>query len=279
MTSKIAVIFDFDDTLAPDSTSAYLQSLGVDIQNFWREKVQALIQEAWDPVPAYLFQMIHESQSGLIDPITRASLESWGSQVSFYPQASTIFERLRSLAAKLNPDVQLHFYLISSGISDILRHTPIAHHFTDIWACDFHYDQNQQIAFPKKIVSFTDKTRYIFQIAKGIVGEAFRNQPFAVNRKISPSELRIPFNQMIFVGDGYTDIPCFSLVRKAGGVAIGVYDNDDREKWGRAWGFIEDERVSNLVPADYSKKSALSNSLAMALESMIGRMKHQGLAG
>ena len=272
MTSKIAVIFDFDDTLAPDSTSAFLQSLNVDVQDFWRQRVDALIQKDWDPIPAYLFQMIEASRNGAHGPITRERLQKWGAQVCFYAQAPTIFDRLRNLASKLNPDIQLHFYLISSGISDILKNTPIAHHFTDIWACDFHYDQNEQIAFPKKVVSFTDKTRYIFQIAKGLVGDAFRNQPFAVNRKISPHSLRIPFDQMIFVGDGYTDIPCFSLVRKAGGIAIGVYDNDDREKWGRAWGFIEDERVSNLVPADYSEKSALSNSLAMALESLVRRI-------
>ena len=273
MPAKIAVIFDFDDTLAPDSTSAYLHSLGLDLHQFWQKRVADLIEDNWDPIPAYLFQMIEESRQGHIGPITRQSLQDWGGQVRFYPQVPTIFERLTLQAKELNPDVQLHFYLISSGIGDILRHTPIAHHFTDIWACDFHYDQADHIQFPKKVVSFTDKTRYIFQIAKGIVGTPYRNQPFAVNRKVGPQGLRIPFDQMIFVGDGYTDVPCFSLVRKAGGIAIGVYDIDDREKWGRAWGFIEDQRVSNLVPADYSPRSALSNCLAMALESLCNRAK------
>ena len=70
------------------------------------------------------------------------------------------------------------------------------------------------------------------------------------------------------VGDGYTDIPCFSLVRAQGGIAIGVFDADNREKWGKAWGFIEDGRVSNLVPSDYSEKSALTYSLIMAVESL-----------
>ena len=77
---------------------------------------------------------------------------------------------------------------------------------------------------------------------------------------------------MIVVGDGYTDIPCFSLVRKAGGMAIGVYDQENRDKWGRAWGFIEDGRVSNLVPAEYGERSALSNSLIMAVESIANRI-------
>ena len=78
---------------------------------------------------------------------------------------------------------------------------------------------------------------------------------------------------MIFVGDGYTDIPCFSLIKQQGGVALGVYDRDKRERWGRAWGFIEQQRVSNLVPADYTEKSALANSLIMAVESMARKME------
>ena len=103
-----------------------------------------------------------------------------------------------------------------------------------------------------------------------------RNRPFEVNRKHEPSALRIPLNNMVYVGDGYTDIPCFSLLKKNNGVAIGVYDQENREKWGRAWGFAEDGRVSNLVPADYSKKSALSNSLLMATEAIAKRIKLSG---
>jgi hypothetical protein len=128
------------------------------------------------------------------------------------------------------------------------------------------------VLFPKKIVSFTDKTRYLFHVQKGIFGPDFRGKPFDVNKKFDESSIRVPLNQMIFVGDGYTDIPCFSLVRKSGGIAIGVYDRENREKWGRAWGFIEDGRVSNLVPADYGEKSALSDSLIMAVESMASRI-------
>jgi hypothetical protein len=189
-----------------------------------------------------------------------------------YDGADQIFDRLREVAAKVNPRVSLEFYMVSSGISDVLKNTRIAHEFSDIWASDFVYDKDGLIKFPKKVVSFTDKTRYIFHIQKGIFGPDFADKPFEVNRKVASENIRVPISQMIMVGDGYTDIPCFSLVRKDQGIAIGVYDRKNREKWGRAWGFIEDGRVSNLVPTDYSEGSGLSDSLIMAVESIAGRI-------
>ncbi len=279
MSNTIAIIFDFDDTLAPDSTSGFLESLGVDVQRFWKHDVQTLIEADWDPVPAYLYSLIELSRSGRVAPITQEALINYAKTISYYPGVQQIFDRLHAHAKKVSPALNLEFYLISSGVGAILRHINIATCFEDIWTCDFSYDAKGAIAFPKRVVSFTDKTRYIFHISKGIFGETFRGRPFDVNRKVD--ELRIPLQQMIFVGDGYTDIPCFSLVRKGGGIAIGVYDCNNSDKWGRAWGFIEQQRVSNLVPADYQDKSALSNSLLMAVESMarrieLNRLTYQG---
>lgn len=268
MQDIIAVVFDFDDTLAPDSTSSFLENLGIDVPKFWQEKVQPLLESGWDPVPAYLYGILQESNSDEGRRITRDKLAKWGRKVIFYPGATRIFSRIRAHAQSVNPKVFVEFYLISSGIGEILRNTRLAKDFMDIWACDFHYDKQGNILFPKNIVSFTDKTRYLFQISKGIIGEESRGRPFDVNKKIEEHKRRIPYEQMIFVGDGYTDIPCFSLLRKQGGIAIGVFDKENKEKWGRAWGFIEDERVSNLVPADYSKGSALSISLMMAVENI-----------
>jgi phosphoserine phosphatase len=271
MSNTIAFIFDFDDTLAPDSTSGFLHHFGVDVQAFWKKDVQELIEKDWDPIPAYLYQMIRLSNNS--KRITREALAEWAKQITYYPGVENIFDSLRQHAKAVDPTLKLEFYLISSGIAGILRHTSIAKHFEDIWACDFDYDDEGQILFPKKVVSFTDKTRYIFHISKGIFGEKSRGRPFDVNQKVESRDLRVPLNQMIFVGDGYTDIPCFSLVRKGGGIAIGVYDSDNRDKWGRAWGFIEQQRVSNLVPADYTPKSALANSLMMSIESIVRRVE------
>ncbi|MCF7854287.1 MAG: haloacid dehalogenase-like hydrolase [Candidatus Pacebacteria bacterium] len=273
MQNIIAVVFDFDDTLAPDSTSSFLESIGVDVPSFWSERAQALVADGWDPVLAYLYEMIRESESREKgEKITRQLLASWGRTITCFNGATRIFSTLRRHVQSLNSDATVEFYMVSSGLGVILRHTRIASQFKDIWASEFHFDENDEIAFPKNVLSFTDKTRYLFQICKGIVGPQSRDDPFAVNRKAGPEGIRVPFDQMIFLGDGYTDVPCFSLVRKNGGVAIGVYDTESRRKWKKAWGFIEDGRVSNLVRADYGKNASLRDTLLMATESIAQRI-------
>jgi hypothetical protein len=176
-----------------------------------------------------------------------------------------MFDRLRLIAKETNPRANVEFYLISSGIGDVLRSTRIAHEFTDIWGSEFHYDNNGHAVFPKKVVSFTDKTRYLFQIQKGIVGSKSKGKPFDVNKKMDPEHIRIPASNMIFVGDGYTDIPCFSLVKKDGGVSIAVFDKSHADRWGRSYQFTQEGRVNNLLSANYSSDSDLSIFLGMAV--------------
>ena len=273
MQDIIAVVFDFDDTLAPDSTSGLLNSLGIDVPAFWSQTVEPLIRTGWDPVPAYLYRMIEWSESHPLQRIRAATMSDWGRRLKTYVGVSQLFERLRKEARAVDPNVSVEFYLISSGLEPVLKATRIASAFTDIWACDFTYHpEHGGIHFPSRVVSFTDKTRYLFHIAKGILGDEARRDPFAVNRKVPDRELRIPFHQMVYVGDGYTDIPCFSLIRRHDGIAFGVYDREDRRRWGRAWGFVEDGRVSNLLPADYGRHSALTSNLCMAVESLAQKL-------
>ena len=122
--------------------------------------------------------------------------------------------------------------------------------------------------FPRRLVSFTDKTRYIFQIQKGIIGAEFHGKPFEVNRKVPADRLRVPRKQMVFVGDGYTDIPCFSVIKGNGGYAFGVWDPRHKDKRSRAWGFIEEGRVSNLNQARYDDNAELYQLLEVAVTSL-----------
>ncbi len=264
----IAIIFDFDDTLASDSTTGLLTSCGIDTDAFWEDANQ-LHNDFWDPVPAYLHKMIqltHQPSSHCI--ITRELMQEWGRNAPLYPGVDAIFNDLTTRLRSITNTIALEFYIISSGIEEILHNTPIAHHFTDIWACQFLFDDTNKITFPKRIVSFTDKTRYIFHVAKGLIGTEARKKPFAVNRKYPSKQLRIPYNQMIFVGDGYTDIPCFSLVRDGGGIPLAVCDTIDRNRWGRVWNFLEEKRVLHWATANYTKGSTLYASLMMSLETI-----------
>ncbi|TJY60809.1 haloacid dehalogenase-like hydrolase [Sinimarinibacterium sp. CAU 1509] len=270
MHETLAVVFDFDDTLAPDTTSGFLRHSGLeDLAGFWKNEVAPLTNDHdWDPVPAYLYQMIQASNSGRIPPLTAERLADWGRQAPLHPGVETLFERLSTAAHDANPRAHVEYYVISSGIGDIVRNTRIAAAFSEIWASEFHYGHDGVAAFPKRVVSFTDKTRYLFHIQKGLIGPSHRGKPFEVNRKLSDAQLRVPLNRMIFVGDGYTDIPCFSLLRQHRGVPIAVYDPNHEEKWGSAYQFVRDGRVTNLLSANYAEDSDLSRFLIMAVRNL-----------
>ncbi len=272
MKNTIALIFDFDDTLAPDSTSHFLQSMGVDVPHFWRESVDPLIRTGWDPVPAMMYCMTEYSNSTSDNTVfTKKAFEETGKKLKFFPGVTQFFPSFLELAAEvtgqMDIEINLEYYIVSSGIYPIIKSTRIAKHFTEIWASDFHYEEDtDRIVCPKNIISFTDKTRYLFQIKKNLIGPKYRGKPFEVNTKVLPENIRVPFENMIFIGDGYTDVPCFALLQQCGGTAIAVYDRNRREKWGRAWGFTQTGRATNIAASDYRKETALHDSMIMAVE-------------
>jgi hypothetical protein len=232
--------------------------------------VDSKIKAGWDPVLAYLQEMIEESRDRAPDRrFTRESFVEWGESLPLYDGVTALFRDVRQAASAGSPDTNVAFFLISSGIMPILESTRVRKEFLDAWGCDFAYDESGAIAAVKNVVSFTDKTRYIFQIHKGIFGPASRNDPFLVNKKFRQDEMYVPMHQMVFVGDGFTDIPCFSLLRKHGGYAIGVYDQKDRDKWGRAWGFVENDRVNNLLPVNYTKAGPIRANLRLAVDGIV----------
>ncbi len=261
--SVLALAFDFDDTLAPDSSSFFLERNGVDPTEFWSKIVGARIAEGWDPVPAYLYE-IKQLGERLGRPFTRNDFIEAGHNLSFHEGLPQFFEELRQDLKQRRPGTEIEYYLISSGIGDLIRATAIASFFTDIWTCDWHYDEKGVIDFPRNIISFTDKTRFIYRISKGLVGPQYRARPFDVNRKVDL--LRIPMETIVYVGDGLTDVPVFSLLKQHKATCFAVFNphSDNRSK---AWGFIEEERVRGLYSPRFSRQSDLYQNILLALES------------
>lgn len=256
----IALVFDFDDTLAPDSTSKILEAVDVDPKSFW-SRHRVLMAKGWDQVPAWMNLMMEESrQKG--GAITRDLIQEVGRGLSFFRGVQSMFRRYRSLIED-EGGFKAHFYVVSSGLGDLIRATKIAGRLTDAWGSDFAYDRSGGICAIKNVISFTDKTRYLYQISKGIIGPEARRDPFAVNRR--STDFPVPLKNMIFIGDGYTDIPCFTVVQKAKGRAVAVYDPGNRDKAGKAYGFIDERRVSHLEPAAYSKSSGADSAITLAI--------------
>ena len=263
----IALAFDFDDTLAPDSTSQVLEAVGIEPQAFWRDHVE-LMAQGWDQVPAWMHMMLERSRAAG-RPITRDLITRVGQELPLYPGVKSMFRRYRRLI-EADEGFRAQFFVISGGLADLVAATAIAGSFDDIWGSNFAYGADGVAYAVKNAISFTDKTRFLFQISKGLVGPAARSAPFAVNERTT--DFPVPFKNIIYLGDGYTDIPCFALIQKAGGRAIAAYDRDNRTKVGRVYGFVDDRRVSHVVPTNYTKNRAADSAITLAIESIKTRI-------
>lgn len=276
--NRIAIVFDFDDTLVPDSFDSLLESCDIDANQFRQQRMQPLIKEGWDEILARFYALIDESiREG--NKIDKEYLSSFGKSLPPFKGVQQMFEKLREAARVINPKIEVEYYLISCGMVEVARNNPIASNFKAMWGCEFHYNKDGGIEFMKKLVTHTEKTRYLFQIAKGIDSLEKDGKMF-IFRDIPREEMHIPLNQMIYVGDGSSDIPCFSVLNEEGGVAIGVYKNSTPEEWSKETSISRSQRVANLAAADYSENSELMQSLKLAVEGICKKISlHQLSAG
>lgn len=265
---RIAIAFDFDDTLAPDSMDSLLAHYGVEKDQYWSEHVHPRVDDGWDPIPAAFYALIEfsRSQSDPSARLTRRRLVEHGRKLKLFPGVESCLRRLRR-QAKRRAGVDVEFYIISSGIGEVIRATPAAKLFKNIWASDFHYDRTGEIAYIRKVISHTEKTRYLFNIAKGISGPHGFDQPLDLDPGTVAEGIRIPLRHIVYVGDGKTDIPCFSLINQEKGFSLGVF-KDTPQKWGEQANLDHGRRLSNLVAADFSSKSEMTRSLTHAVESL-----------
>jgi hypothetical protein len=262
----IAVVFDFDDTLANDSTTALLQSKGIDTADFWNNKAAKLIADGWDPTPAYLKLILDNVGKGKpLGMLTNSKLREFGKSVQFYPGLPGLFKDLRKLAKDhtiSNPAIE--FYVISGGLEEVIRGSSIAPYMSGIWGCNFA-EANGHIAHIKNLVSFTEKTKYLYAIHKGVTSSA---SPYAVNERVEAGDRRIPFPNIVYLGDGLTDVPCFSLLDHFGGKAFGVFDPKRAGASKKAWeGLLAPKRVSSMNAPRYRKSDDLGALLRVLVKS------------
>ncbi|HLX85601.1 MAG TPA: HAD family hydrolase [Terriglobales bacterium] len=226
--NRIAVIFDFDDTLAEDSTAALISyysdperkdPTNKAAQVFYDEAAD-LVSHGWDPPLAYLTLLVDKVKSGALPQIRKEDLNKIGREfVIIHKGVDQFLTELRQTFETdpliIEEKLTLEYYIVSGGIGDVVRSAPIAHHFKEIWACEYDFDDGGVIARPKAVISFTEKTRYLFLINKGISREQSYITPYAVNVDMPLEDRPVPLSHMIYVGDGPSDIPCMSVLEKA----------------------------------------------------------------
>ncbi len=222
--SVIAIVFDFDETLGPDTISLFLEQQKINPPKFW-EEVNLMVQDGWDPPLAYMHKMLSLSEVGKLD-ISKKALSKVGKSLKLFPGLPGAFSELREFVRK-NEDlkqgrISLEFYIVSGGMEELIRATKLANEIDGIFGCNFAYDNSERALGIKSAISFTEKTRFIHGIRKGIEVGVLRENPYRINDAISKEEQRIPFSHMIYIGDGPSDIPCLSAITGGGGTGIGV---------------------------------------------------------
>ena len=275
----LAICYDFDKTLSPDDMQAqgFIQSLNVDVNEFWQESNTLAKEHDMDNNLAYMYMMATKSYGKQF--LTKEVLADYGSKVALYNGVSTWFERICQYGLKQG--VQIEHYIISSGLKEMIEGTEMAKNgaFKKIYASTFMFDDKGVAVWPAQAINYTNKTQFLFRIQKGVLDI---NDP-GVNDYIRPEEQRVPFRNMIYIGDSDTDIPCMSLVNINGGHSIGVYDPDSKNK-DKVYKMMQHHRIRYYAPADYTDGSDLDTVVKQiiqktaayeALEQQYVRNKHE----
>ncbi len=265
----VAIAYDFDGTLAPGNMQehAFLPKLRLDIGAFWKRANALAEEQQGDPILTYMHRMLAEAANADI-PMRREDWAAHGAGISLFPGVVSWFDRVNAAGAVRGLAVE--HYVISSGLRELIEGTPIRQHFRAVFASGFLYNASGAAVAPAIAVNYTTKTQYLFRINKDALDLADNK---AVNAYQPQDQRRVPFPNMIFIGDGDTDIPCFRTVKEMGGHSIAVHPADDADRAERTRKLIDEGRVHCAVPADYREGSAIESRVFAVLDLLAARAR------
>lgn len=242
----IALMYDFDKTLCTKDMQEYtfIPNVGMTAEDFWAESGRLSKGKKMDGILAYMYLMIDKARSAHIS-IHREEFVKLGTDLEFYPGVEAWFDRINQIGEDLG--VKVEHYIVSSGLREIIEGSSIYKHFREVFACEFLYDENNVACWPKNAVNYTTKTQFLFRINKGILDIS---EDEKLNKYTPEDERPVPFRNMIYIGDGLTDVPCMKLVKANGGYSIAVYTKGKRSK---VEPLLEHGRVDFISSADYSE--------------------------
>ncbi len=257
----IALLYDFDKTLCTKDMQEYsfIPKVNMSAEDFWREATNLAKTEKMDSVLAYMYLMLRKADSS-DQPIKRQDFVNLGKDLELFPGVEGWFDRINEFGRRVG--VQVEHYIISSGLKEIIEGSKIYGAFREVFACEFYYNVNGIACWPKNAVNYTTKTQFLFRINKGVLDISNDND---LNKFTREEDRPIPFRNMIYIGDGLTDVPCMKLVKINGGHSIAVYQDGGKDKVNE---LLQAERVDFLTPADYSEGSQLDGMV----QEMIAKM-------
>ena len=249
--TKVGLIYDFDETLSTDYMQSFglIQSLGMKPKAFWEKANLWSANNNADQITGTMYYFMKTAKEKGVS-LSRKTLEEFGKHVQYYNGVQSWFERINNYGQALELDVE--HYILSSGYEEIIEGTEIRKYFKDVFACSYAYGDDGEPIWPARVVNYSIKTQFLSKINKGLG----KNDDIAVNEFTPDEERRIPFKQMIYFGDGMTDIPSMKLTKMRGGNAIAVYTPHSKAKK-KAMKLLVDNRVNFALPADYSENKEI----------------------
>jgi hypothetical protein len=273
----LAIAYDFDGTLAPGNMQehSFIPGLGMTKTVFWDKVKKKARENDMDEILSYMFLMVREA-GNRENAMSQKSITAHGKGLPLYDGVKEWFSRINKYGKEHG--VKVYHYIISSGLREIIAGTEIASEFDYIFASGFMYDQHDVAIWPALAVNYTNKTQYLFRINKGIIN-SYDNRK--INSFVAEAERPIPFSNIIYIGDGETDIPCMKMVKYQGGHAVAVYNRRKRKTAKKAspkeicLKLLEQQRADFALPADYRNGMGL-DKLAKAI---IDKIQAQSLIG
>jgi hypothetical protein len=270
--NTIALVYDFDGTLSPQPMQEYtvLPKIGVEPAAFWGKVNQEARATASDPMLVYMRHILESLERERVD-VKREDFAAMASRIEYFPGVAQWFARMNAYVKRRSRgQVKLDHYLISAGQREILDGVSIRKHFKRIYASEYHFNHHGVATFPKLLVTDTLKTQFLFRINKGR-----EDVTESINEHMPESERPIPFANMIYVGDGMTDVPSMALTKKSGGHTVAVYD--PRGEKGRATcvKLLNAGRADFIAEADYRKGSKLSRRVELLLDAIVADIAYR----
>ena len=257
----LAVCYDFDKTLSPTDMQAqgYIQSVGYDVGTFWDKTNKLASENDMDGNLAYMLVMKNEARGKFV--FNKKELEAYGSRVELFPGVAEWFDRLNAYGKEKG--ITVEHYIISSGLKEMIEGTEIAKKgvFKKVYASSFYYNEYGEAEWPAQVINYTNKTQFLFRIEKGVLDI----NDDGVNEYFAPEKMRVPFRNMVYIGDSDTDIPCMKLVNINGGHSIGVYNPETQNKE-KVYKMLKNNRIRYFAPADYRDGSELDTLLKAIID-------------
>ena len=255
----VALMYDFDKTLSPKNMQDYgfMKGLDVTSEEFWAACTKLTKAHQMDSILSYMYMMLEKGHGKYM--LKRESFRELGKSVKLFPGVQTWFGRINEYCEAKG--LKCEHYIISSGLKEIIEGTPIAGEFKEIYAAEFLYDEDGVAKWPAMAVNYTSKTQFLYRINKGILDVTEQR---ALNEYVPEDKRRIPFRNMIYFGDGDTDIPCMKLTKVNGGHSIVVYQKDKKE----SERLISENRVNFAFKADYRKDSPLEKAVKSVIDNI-----------